>query len=116
MKTKDFYQIKPQNLISVLTIVVTALMLFATAPAFSQETIIYAEGFETDNGNYTKIIEPADPQFSMLTGDGLWQWGTPSWISDISMTSANGRFYVSSDGSNFTKLANFYMTHPYSHS
>ena len=81
MKTKDFYQIKPQNLISVLTLVVTALMLFATAPAFSQETIIYAEGFEYNNGNYIKIIEPADPQFSTFTGDGLWQWGTPSWIS-----------------------------------
>ena len=115
MKTKAC-QINLRKIRSVLSFLITALIFFASTPVFSQETIIYAEGFETDNGNYTKIIEPADPQFPMLTGDGLWQWGTPSWISDISMTSANGRFYVSSDGSNFTKLANFYMTHPYSHS
>jgi len=80
MKTKAS-QFNLRKIRSVLSFVITALVFFASTPAFSQETIIYAEGFENNNGNYIKIIEPADPQFSTFTGDGLWQWGTPSWIS-----------------------------------
>jgi len=135
---------------------VYVLLFLIPAHVFSQESVIYAEGFENSNGGYTKIIEPLDPAFMGNDGDGLWEWGTPSWISahsgsncwgtnfsgnmpistssivspaislasvtadqyarvsfwaqtDIGMV-GRGRFYVSSDGSNFTKLAEFFMT------
>ncbi len=157
MKKITRFHYRSQKWASVIPFLFTMWILCLPFLVFSQETNVYSEGFEATNGGYTKIIEPADPQFPSNTGDGLWMWGTPSWVSahtgnkcwgtsfsgnmpkstssilspaislatltanqstrvsfwaavDISMTGASGRFYVSSDGSNFTKLASFFIT------
>ena len=45
------------------------LLLFAVAPvSFGAETVVYSQGFETDNGGYT-IMTPG--------ASANWQWGTP---------------------------------------
>jgi hypothetical protein len=129
-------------------------LFFMASPIFSQEKIIYSEGFESSNGGYTKIVEPVDPNYSNF-GDVNWEWGTSTWVAphsgikcwgtnfssempsgtgsivspaislasvtsnqyarvsfwanfDISM-SGRARFYVSSDGDNWTKLSEFFM-------
>ena len=157
MKTSTIFNYGHQKRATVTAFLVALLFLCAPFRVFSQETVIYSEGFEANNGGYVKIIEPPDAEFPSLTGDGLWEWGVPTWISahsgnkcwgtnfadnmpqstssilsppislaalnpatetarvsfwaqtDISMSGARGSFYVSSDGSNFTKLASFFI-------
>ena len=157
MKTSTLINYGYQKRAALMAFLVTMLILCSPIRMFSQETIVYSEGFEANNGGYFKIIEPPDPEFPNLTGDGLWEWGVPSWISahsgskcwgtnfadnmpqgtssilsppislatlnpvtqtarvsfwaqtDISMSGARGSFLVSSDGSNFTRVANFFI-------
>ncbi len=157
MKTTNYSYRMHHRLASVIACITMLLILSVPFRVFSQETVVYSEGFEANNGGYYKIIEPPDPEFPALTGDGLWEWGVPSWISansgskcwgtnfagympqgtssimsppislaalnpatqsarvtfwaqtDISMSGARGSFLVSTDGSNFTRLANFFI-------
>ncbi|MEI6435449.1 MAG: hypothetical protein WCP32_11435, partial [Bacteroidota bacterium] len=81
MKTSTIYYCRRQKRSSLLAFLVAMLILLTPFLVSSQETVIYSEGFEANNGGYVKIIEPPDPEFPSLTGDGLWEWGVPSWIS-----------------------------------
>lgn len=68
--------------------------LLLTNFSFSQETVIYSEGFEINDGGYP------------LTGNALWEWGTPSyWTTANSGTKCFGTNLDGGSGSSGTKTS-----------